>query len=335
MVIMRRHLSGRALSALLLLAVACGSKVAPPPSAADQGGAPAAAVATAEGTAAAAAKDAAVTPAAPDVRTAGEARPLDGRPEVKALTAPSDPTVQPLVPTRARGAARRIVEAERVLRDRGATENQLAVAGHTQQVVYRTWSERPRWDAIAMAELPAGLRGIARLNLKAHRELAAQSGPTPPKTLPAWRIVKPAPRAELKRYYRKAERIFGVPWEYLAAINLVETRMGRIRGVSTAGAQGPMQFIPATWAIYARGDVRDNHDAIMAAARYLKARGAPGDMGRALYSYNNSMRYVRAVAAHAEAMRRQPLVYRGYYHWQVYYRQPGGPVWLPVGYDGS
>ncbi len=36
-----------------------------------------------------------------------------------------------------------------------------------------------------------------------------------------------------------------MPWYYLAAINLIETRMGRIDGLSTAGAQGPMQFLPA------------------------------------------------------------------------------------------
>ena len=335
MVIMRRHLSGRALSVVLLLALACGSKVDAP--AAHTERAPAASVPAAPAAAPAAedAEGAAVPPPAPDVRTAGEAQPLETLPQAEPLTAPSDPSVAPLVPLRPRAAARRIVAAERVIRDPRASENQLAVAGHTQQVVYRIWSERPRWDARAMAELPAGLRGLARLNLKAHRELASLSGSKPPKTLPAWRIVQPAPRPDLKRYYRKAERIFGVPWEYLAAINLVETRMGRIRGVSTAGAQGPMQFIPPTWAIYGKGDVTDNHDAIMAAGRYLKARGAPHDMARALYSYNNSTKYVRAVAAHAEAMRRQPLVYRGYYHWQVYYRQPGGPVGLQVGYDGS
>jgi len=52
----------------------------------------------------------------------------------------------------------------------------------------------------------------------------------------AWRIVDPAPLEDLTRYYRDAEAEFGVPWAYLAAIHLVETRMGRIRGVSVAGA---------------------------------------------------------------------------------------------------
>jgi membrane-bound lytic murein transglycosylase B len=335
MVIMRRHLLGRALPALLVLAVACGAKgeVSPPPQADDP---VSAATALPAAPAVPPQQSEAPVAAAPsgDFEAAGEdVAPLE-QTKVAALDAPDDPTVQPVAAQRPRRLARQIIAAERIIRSPHASAKQLAVAGHTQQVAYRAWSERPRWDATVLAELPPRLRGVARLGVKAHRELASLSGSTPPKTLPAWRIVKPAPRTELKRYYRKAERIFGVPWEYLAAINLVETRMGRIRGVSTAGAQGPMQFIPPTWAIYGKGDVNDNHDAIMAAARYLRARGAPHDMSRALYSYNNSYKYVRAVAAHAEAMRRDPRVYRGYYHWQVYYRQHGGPVWLQVGYNG-
>ena len=51
-------------------------------------------------------------------------------------------------------------------------------------------------------------------------------------------------------------------WEVLAAIMLVETRMGRIHSRSSAGAQGPMQFLPATWEAYGLGgDVHDAHDA--------------------------------------------------------------------------
>ena len=67
-----------------------------------------------------------------------------------------------------------------------------------------------------------------------------------------------------------------MPWTYLAAIHLVETRMGRIRGASTAGARGPMQFLPSTWALYgAGGDINDPRDAILAAARLLRHHGAP------------------------------------------------------------
>ena len=118
----------------------------------------------------------------------------------------------------------------------------------------------------------------------------------------------------------------------LAAINLIETRMGRIRGDSSAGAQGPMQFIPSTWAAYGEGDVNSDHDSILAAARYLKAAGAPGNMSKAVLAYNHDARYVAAVAAYAEVMHADPAAYRGYYGWQVYVATLDGVTLLPVGW---
>jgi membrane-bound lytic murein transglycosylase B len=137
-------------------------------------------------------------------------------------------------------------------------------------------------------------------------------------------------------YYKAAEAEFGVHWSYLASINLIETRMGRIRGVSSAGALGPMQFMPATWAAYGEGDVNSDKDAIRAAARYLKASGAPGDMVKAIWHYNHSYKYVRAVMHYADVMRADPNAYRGYHQWQVYYLTSFGDILLPVGYvNGS
>jgi hypothetical protein len=151
--------------------------------------------------------------------------------------------------------------------------------------------------------------------------------------LPRWRIVAPRPAGELLGYYKRAQRRTGVPWTYLAAINLVETRMGRIRGVSTAGDRGPMQFLPTTWDLYgAGGDIDDPRDAILAAARLLRHHGAPGDMAEALYHYNPSASYVGAVQEYARTMQRSPSAYRGYWHWRVLYRQARGTYLLPVGY---
>ena len=227
--------------------------------------------------------------------------------------------------------ARQLEESERAIRDRTISGVDLAWYGHLQQVVYRRLSARPELRDAVFAALPAELRALATANLDATADLRATVVPRE-ETPKAWRIVDPAAMDDLLRYYRAAEAEFGVPWPYLASIHLVETRMGRIRGTSTAGAQGPMQFMPATWAAYGDGDINSDRDAIRAAARYLKANGAPQNMANALFRYNQSQRYVRAVTAYAEVMRAEPDAYRGYYHWQVYYLTTRGDILLPVGY---
>ena len=110
-------------------------------------------------------------------------------------------------------------------------------------------------------------------------------------------------------YERAAERYRlgarGVP--VLAAINRIETGFGQNMGPSSAGAVGWMQFMPATWAAYGvdadgdgRRDPADPDDAIHAAARYLRASGAPRDWRRAIFAYNHADWYVRKVLALAD-----------------------------------
>ena len=168
-------------------------------------------------------------------------------------------------------------------------------------------------------------------NINARRELRAMAEPRD--TLPAWRIISPAPAEELLGYYRDAEAATGVPWNYLAAINLIETRFGSIAGVSTAGAQGPMQFMPPTWAAYGQGDVTAPRDAIPAAGRYLAANGFAANPDRAIFAYNNDTRYVRAVNDYAPVMAADPATFGHYYRWDVYYYTTMGDVLLPLGYD--
>jgi hypothetical protein len=229
--------------------------------------------------------------------------------------------------------ARQLDAADATLRDPDATRTDLQRAGEFQQLAVRTLAAKPtafRRQVTNRLRPPAA--ALTRNDVQSTRILHAWT--TPEDSLPTgWRIVEPPPPGELLGYYRRAQRRTGVHWTYLAAIHLVETRMGRIRGVSSAGAQGPMQFLPTTWDIYgAGGDIHDYRDAILAAARLLKANGAPEDMSEALWHYNPSDYYVRAVTEHARAMQRSISAYRGYWHWQVLYSHVRGTYVLPVGY---
>lgn len=203
--------------------------------------------------------------------------------------------------------------------------------GHLQQLCYGKLADFPDWKPVVLAALPADLRAAVENGLDAGAQLRTLHGAIPTK-LPDWKIVAPRDPGVLIGFYKEAEAAFGIPWYYLAAIHLVETRMGRIRGLSSAGAQGPMQFMPATWAAYGVGDVNDDHDAIMGAARYLKANGAPSNMQRAYFAYNHAQGYVNALVDYAAAMKADGNAYRGYWGWQVYYPTPDGPVLLPAGW---
>ena len=114
---------------------------------------------------------------------------------------------------------------------------------------------------------------------------------------------------------------------------MIETRLGSIDGVSAAGAQGPMQFLPSTFAAYGAGDdINSSHDGIMAAGRYLAANGFANDRDHAIYRYNNANEYVQAVSNYAAVLAADPAPFAGYYRWDVYYYSTAGDVLLPVGY---
>jgi hypothetical protein len=147
--------------------------------------------------------------------------------------------------------------------------------------------------------------------------------------------VDPLPVDELLGYYHEAEAATGVAWAYLAAINFIETGMGRIEGVSSAGAVGPMQFLPTTWESCCFGNVLDPRDAIMGAATFLVAHGAPTDMTGALYRYNPNDGYVGAATAYAQNLLNDERAVYGYHAWEVYVATAAGTVRLPLGYSQS
>jgi soluble lytic murein transglycosylase-like protein len=238
----------------------------------------------------------------------------------------------PIVADEAAALLEQLVIAERAVRDPSVTGGKLAFMGHLQQLVYRHLIERPDLRDAVFAGIPPDLRGVADLNIAASADLYL-FGPVRVTELPEWRIVRAPSIDLLMTYYKEAEAEFGVPWYYIAAINLVETRMGRIRGDSYAGAQGPMQFMPATWDMYGAGDINDTHDAILAAGRYLRATGAPERIERAIWMYNHDPEYVDAVMKYADVMRTDPSAYRGYHGWQVYFMTANGTFLLPEGWS--
>lgn len=131
--------------------------------------------------------------------------------------------------------------------------------------------------AAALGDIPAG-------RLALYQEAAARRCPALP------------PEAE------------GLPWPVLAAVGKVETDHGRVRAVSSAGARGPMQFLPSTWAAYgvdADGngfaDIDADIDAVHGAANYLCASGGGRTLTLrdAIFAYNHAQWYVDLVLSKA------------------------------------
>jgi membrane-bound lytic murein transglycosylase B len=190
------------------------------------------------------------------------------------------------------------------------------LALHHQRML-RRMAERRRLGDRTLRRVAADVRGEARDTVRARRHIDAI--PRSPGKLPRVRIAGAAPAAELRDHYAEAQRRFGVHWSVLAAVNFVESAFGRVRSASEAGARGPMQFLPATWRAYGMGgDIDEPRDAIMAAANYLRRSGAREDLDGALYAYNHSTSYVRAIRRFAKRMRTDERAFLAYYAWQVY-----------------
>ncbi len=113
--------------------------------------------------------------------------------------------------------------------------------------------------------------------------------------------------------YQAAGAAYGIPWQVLAAINEVETDYGRDLNVSSAGAEGWMQFLPSTWGQYGVDVNNDGFedpynpaDAVFGAARYLKAAGGDTDIRGAILAYNHSQAYVNSVLLRARLLSGTP-----------------------------
>jgi membrane-bound lytic murein transglycosylase B len=213
-------------------------------------------------------------------------------------------------------ALRHAIDAWRAAEDPPTTpppQDALDQALHLQAQV-RFLARHPNLTADVLPFLSGSLRAEIRRLVAASRTLIRLSAGTPDKK---FKVGPRPPLADLASHYDKAKRRIGVDQHYLAAIHFVETKFGRVKSNSVAGAQGPMQFIPSTWRIYGRGgNIQDPHDAILAAARLLRANGAPGSYGRALHAYNPSRLYVAAVTHYAKLIARDSYALYFLYLWE-------------------
>jgi soluble lytic murein transglycosylase-like protein len=185
----------------------------------------------------------------------------------------------------------------------GATPAAVVRAAVAEQRIELRMARDPRLERGVLAKLSRALARDVADDVGARRDLLLLA---PHRKGPPIRLGPALPVPILLSYYAEAQRRSGVAWQVLAAVNYVESDFGRLRESSVSGAQGPMQFMPATWASYGRGDVRDPHAAILAAARFLRAAGAPASERAALLRYNPSSLYVDAVERYAARIRRDP-----------------------------
>ncbi len=189
----------------------------------------------------------------------------------------------------------------------GHERERLARRPRQAQVLERGAGRRPRAQP---RKAPAGVR--------AKKRAPAPSTLTPSLPLnlrssifgvPAFFIESFQIPPFLLPIFQAAGTAYGIPWQVLAAINEVETDYGRDLSVSSAGAEGWMQFLPSEWAQYgvdANGDgFKDPYnpaDAIFAAARYLRAAGGDTNIKAAVFSYNHSQAYVESVMLRAQLL---------------------------------
>jgi hypothetical protein len=237
------------------------------------------------------------------------------------------------VPVAAGGPARlagQLTAAETVLAGGDAPPALMARQALIVQLACLRVAAHPGWAGVVTEKVAPARRAAAAADIAATADLVALTRPRP--RLPPWRVVAAENPATLLADYRATQAATGVGWSYLAAINFVETDFGRVAGPSSAGAQGPMQFMPATWAVYGHGSIHRPRNAILAAGRFLAGHGAARSIGSALYAYDPSWRYVDAVLRYARRLRADPQALMGYYRRQVVYRLASGWVLLPAGY---
>lgn len=208
------------------------------------------------------------------------------------------------------GAAAGTRAAQRADAARAAAATQTARAVGVAAAAARLQTLLSRQQALLtaadtrVAALTAAVRA-RQARLRAARAAAARAARDRVATVGG--VAGPPSAAYLSLYHAAAATCPGLSWTILAAVGQVESGHGRRVAISPAGAQGPMQFLPSTFAAYAVdgngdgvADIGDPADAIFTAAHYLCANGAGGGgagLSAALWHYNHADWYVALVLA--------------------------------------
>lgn len=167
----------------------------------------------------------------------------------------------------------------------------------------REWTEQDRRRVLAAGVVSVVLLVVLWLEGRGGSDDGSGGGPVgdwPPSAAAESDI----PADLLTVYEEGAVNCPGLPWPVVAGIGKVETDHNRETAESSAGAEGPMQFLPATWQEFQAdgdgdgvADINDEDDAIYGAVRYLCASGGgdPATLQDAVFAYNRSDTYVADV----------------------------------------
>ena len=162
-------------------------------------------------------------------------------------------------------------------------------------------NQRPPDQTAADATSTSAIEGERSFTLPRPREPRRASLVNAPTAIPA----------DVETLYRAAATRYDIPWTVLAGIGMAETNHGRLTATSSAGAQGLMQFMPATWRSMGvdgdgdgRADIHNPADSVHSAAHYLTRSGfrqGPDGVRDALWAYNHADWYVNDVLHYAHA----------------------------------
>jgi membrane-bound lytic murein transglycosylase B len=191
------------------------------------------------------------------------------------------------------------IATRRTAANKAAAQAVSAADKARQQLTIAEQTER---EAQRQAELAAQRKELDRRSRELAQSLAAVDAAS--RGSSGGELTADSPASLRVLYTRAATTCPGLPWGVLAGIGQVETDHGRNKAVSSAGAMGPMQFMPSTFAVYGvdgdgdgKADILDQADAVYSAAHYLCASGGgkSDTLYDAIFAYNHSDSYVNIV----------------------------------------